>query len=373
MKDAFGHLGTVILVSGRRISAAKLRDADLLLVRSVTQVNAELLAGTSVKMVCSATIGTDHIDLAYLAQRGITFANAAGSNAKSVAEYVIAALLELAVEKHWSLSQVSLGIIGVGNIGKLVWKMAEGLGMRVLLNDPPLSRQLGDPIYVLLDELMQADILTLHVPLTYAGEDKTIHLFDEERLKKMRRGSVLINTSRGAIVDDQALKKKLIQGHLSSAILDVWEDEPAIDLELLKLTMIATPHIAGYSLDGKANGTALIYQAVCRRFEITSQWQVGQSLPEPGIKSIRIEDPKRNDEKLLAKIVQNIYDIRRDDQDFRRIVQLPQEQTADFFDRLRRAYPVRREFHLTRVILPCEQPELHHKLTTLGFQVQIGA
>lgn len=366
--DAFSHLGSVELLSGREIKTDHLKNADLLLVRSVTKVNSELIKSTPVKMVCSATIGTDHIDLDFLAQHGIHFSNAAGSNANSAAEYVLAALLELAVTYKWSLNRLKIGIVGVGNIGKIIEKIARGLGLEVLLNDPPLARETGDKKYLPLEKLMHADIITLHVPLTRTGIDKTFHLFDEHWLKKMTDGSVLINASRGPAVDNKALSKVLSSGQLKTAVLDVWENEPDIDQELLDLVEIGTPHIAGYSLDGKANGTFQIYQSVCLRFGIKSVWTPELSLPEPEKKIVALSQTVPNLEQGLLNIVSEIYPIRRDDLNLRETFKLYTTNLGSQFDKLRKEYPVRREFFNTKVELPPEGKYLEKKLKILGFK-----
>lgn len=366
--DAFSHLGSVELLSGREIKTDHLKNADLLLVRSVTKVNSELIKSTPVKMVCSATIGTDHIDLDFLAQHGIHFSNAAGSNANSAAEYVLAALLELAVTYKWSLNRLKIGIVGVGNIGKIIEKIARGLGLEVFLNDPPLARETGDKKYLPLEKLMHADIITLHVPLTHTGIDKTFHLFDEHWLKKMTDGSVLINASRGPAVDNKALSKVLSSGQLKTAVLDVWENEPDIDQELLDLVEIGTPHIAGYSLDGKANGTFQIYQSVCLRFGIKSVWTPELSLPEPEKKIVALSQTVPNLEQGLLNIVSEIYPIRRDDLNLRETFKLYTTNLGSQFDKLRKEYPVRREFFNTKVELPPEGKYLEKKLKILGFK-----
>ncbi|NQT84941.1 4-phosphoerythronate dehydrogenase, partial [bacterium] len=205
VKEAFGSLGDVIPLPGRKIAPASVVDAEILLVRSITEVNASLLEGSRVRFVGTATIGTDHVDEEYLHSRGIAFASAPGSNANSVAEYVVAALLTTARRKNFPLKGKTIGVIGVGNCGSRVAKKAEALGMRVLLNDPPLWRQTGNKRFRPLEELFSADILTLHVPLTYEGIDATYHLVDEAFLSKLRPECILMNTSRGPVVDNLAL------------------------------------------------------------------------------------------------------------------------------------------------------------------------
>jgi erythronate-4-phosphate dehydrogenase len=307
--------------------------------------------------------------LEYLQKRGIVFASAAGSNANSVAEYVMAAIIHHAVQNHLSLDQLTLGIVGVGHIGSRVEKMAAGLGMRVLLNDPPLARQTGDPKYFPLAALMAADIITLHTPLTYEGVDSTFHLFDARRLHAMQRGRVLINTSRGPVVDNAALKEILQKRHLSAAILDVWENEPEIDVELLRLVEIGTPHIAGYSLDGKLNGTNQIYHAACEFLGVAPQWQMRKTLPLIAEPKIRWSENLKSPARELDALIKRVYDITADDQRLRASLKMNASDRARHFDRLRKEYPIRREFH--NYLVDCGMPEkdLLNQIGILGFQL----
>jgi erythronate-4-phosphate dehydrogenase len=367
-REAFSHLGEVRLLPGRAITRENLLDADLLLVRSITPVNAKLLQNTAIRFVGTATIGTDHVDTAYLERQNIAFASAAGSNANSVAEYVVAALVHRAVKHELSLSSLTLGVVGVGHVGSRVEKTAAALGMRVLLNDPPLARQTHDPQYLPLDALMEADVITLHTPLTHAGEDATFHLFDAARLRAMKRGSVLINTSRGAVVDNAALKAALQSGHLAAAILDVWENEPEIDVELLRLVEIGTPHIAGYSLDGKLNGTQQIYLAACEFLGVTPQWRLETALPPVSQPLISLPLEGKEIEEILQSTIQRAYDIAADDRRLRTCLDMPPEERGRYFDRLRRNYPVRREFHNYLVELSGDEKSFMKQLRALGFR-----
>jgi erythronate-4-phosphate dehydrogenase len=365
VREAFGSLGDIALVPGREITAATVRDADALLVRSVTRVNESLLAGSRVKFVATATIGTDHVDERYLALRGIGFASAAGSNANSVAEYVVAAMLELAHRRKFRLRDKTLGVVGVGNVGSRVVRYAEALGMRVLQNDPPRERaefpasftdELPDtptpgpsgagefdsavPLpggvrggfrspFVSLDRVLaEADIITLHVPLTREGPDATFHLFDKDRLAALElRRPILINTARGAVIDNKALLKAIDGEKIGATVLDVWENEPNISPELLDVVDLGTPHIAGYSLEGKVNGTRMIYEAACRHFGWPATWQ--PVLPPPPAIELTGD---------LYADVRRMYDITADDAALRKNVR--------DFDKLRAEYPVRREFHI---------------------------
>jgi erythronate-4-phosphate dehydrogenase len=310
VREAFGPLGDVQLVPGRQMTPATVREAELLLVRSVTPVNAALLDGSRVRFVATATIGTDHVDEAHLVQRGIGFASAAGSNANSVAEYIVAALLELGYQGK------TLGVVGVGNVGSKVVRYATALGMRVLQNDPPRQRAEKLPEFVTLDRIgAEADIITFHVPLTKSGPDATFHLFEP-------RGGIIINTSRGAVLDNQAL----LTAPLAGLVLDVWEGEPTILPALLEKADFGTPHIAGYSFDGKVNGTRMIYEAACRHFGLSGSWK--PELPAPA-------NPVLTGHNLRS-VVRQAYDITADDAALRRDYR--------HFDRLRAEYPVRREF-----------------------------
>ncbi len=383
VEEAFGRLGEVVTLPGRKIDAASVRDAEILLVRSITKVDASLLERTHVRFVGTATIGTDHVDEEYLRSRGIAFASAPGSNANSVAEYVVAALLTLAGKKNLRLKGKTIGIIGVGNCGSRVVTKAEALGMRVLLNDPPLRRQTGDETFRPLEELFCADILTLHVPLTYEGMDATYHLADEVFLSKLRPECILINTSRGAVVDNQTLLAALNSGSIGGVVLDVWENEPSLDLQLLDRVDIGSSHIAGYSLDGKANATAMIYRAACEFLGVEAEWELTSALPKPycarieigvhgerqGRKATLIRTESKSDEEITADAVRHVYDIEKDDAALRGLHRVEPAERGAFFDRLRKDYPVRREFHNTEVVLAKPESHLADVLSGLGFRV----
>ncbi|UCE18257.1 MAG: 4-phosphoerythronate dehydrogenase [Gemmatimonadota bacterium] len=371
-EQVFGRIGRVTTLSGRHIRRGSIRDADILLVRSITRVDGALLEGSPVQIVGTATIGLDHIDEYYLKSRGIRLASAAGSNANSVAEYVSAALLHLSGKRSFRLKDTTLGVVGVGHIGGRVVTMAEGLGMKVLQNDPPLARQTEDSKFLPLDALMDADVITLHVPLTFQGQDATHHLFDADRMYKMKRGSILINTSRGPVVSGKGLRAALETDHLGGAVLDVWENEPGIDVELLKLTDLGTHHIAGYSLDGKVNGTTMIYNEICGFLGLKRPWRPEDVMPEAEVPLLKVQVSGENDEVIIASIVRRIYDIKKDDEDLRKIMAIPESSRGSFFDRLRRDYPVRREFFNTELRLLGGGRELQRKFEKLGFRVGNG-
>jgi len=370
VKEAFGTLGRVTLMPGRRITAGAVRDADILLVRSVTTVDRNLLAGSAVRFVATATIGTDHVDEEYLRAEKIGFAAAPGSNATSVAEYVTAALLVLARDGGWCLKDKSIGIVGVGNVGSRVEKRCRALGMKVLLNDPPLARKTGSKKYLPIERIFKADIVTIHTPLTYEGPDATYQMVNEEFVARMKPGAIFINTARGKIAENRALMRALDGDQLAEVVLDVFEDEPSPMPGLIERAAIATPHIAGYALDGKVRGTEMIYRAACRYFKKKSVWKMETVLPEPPVPLLEIDARGRSNEDVVREAVLAVYDIEGDDNRMRKILEIPQEKRAAFFDELRRNYPVRREFHNTRVVLKNPRVKLKNMLKALEFDVQ---
>jgi erythronate-4-phosphate dehydrogenase len=369
LRDAFGSLGEVVAVPADAIRPALLRDAQALLVRSVTPVGAVLLDGSAVRFVATATIGVDHVNQEYLQQRGIAFASAEGSNAQSVAEYVFTALAVLAERGGWRLAGRTLGIVGVGNVGSRVARIAEGLGMTVLANDPPLACETGDPKYVPIETLFDADIVTFHVPLTREGHDATYHRIGENLLSRLKRSVILLNTSRGSVADTAALKATCAAGRLGALVFDVWENEPNIDLELLKTVDLATPHIAGYSYDGKVNGTRMILEAFCRHFGLQRMWNPSPRMPPPEKPRIRL--PAGVDaQQAIRYATRAAYDIEADDARLRAICEKPAEGRNPYFKSLRKNYPVRREFPQMTVELESADTQVQSALETLGFVVE---
>jgi len=366
--QAFASLGEVTLLPGRAMRAAQVRDADILLVRSVTRVDARLLAGSGVRFVGSATIGFDHVDRAFLQQQGIGFSTAPGSNATSAAEYVVSALLALYVRQGFELAGKTVGIIGCGNVGSRVRQKLSALGMTCLVNDPPLQAQGVQDDFVDLDGVLQADVITVHVPYTREGPYPTHHLIDKAFLSRMQRGSVFINTARGAVADNAALDRLLEDRSDMAAVLDVWEGEPDIRMSLLEKVQLGTPHIAGYSLDGKLRGTEMIYRAACAHFGLPVQWQVADVLP--AAPELDFREPRAASlPAYLQAAVFACYDIRRDDARLRELATLPVSERPARFDRLRKDYPVRREFPQTRILTADPDGELARTLSALGFSV----
>ncbi|MBX2990447.1 MAG: 4-phosphoerythronate dehydrogenase [Bacteroidetes bacterium] len=364
---AFGLFGEVRILPTQQITRQSIADADAVLVRSETKVNGDLLDGTKVRFVGTATIGTDHVDLEYVNRHRITFASCPGSNANSVAEYVLAALLETSFMLGFTLKGKTLGVVGHGNTGSRVARKAEAIGMRVLLNDPPLARLSGDTRYLPLDALMDADVISLHVPLTKSGDDPTYHIFDERRLSAMQKGSILVNSSRGAVVDTQSLKKMIREQHVRACVLDVWEREPDIDIDMLQLALIGTPHIAGYSYDGKVNATRMLRQALG---EFVHQPVAGDVVDDTGdLKEIRLSQTDPLFEAMLRSAVRECYNIEEDDRRLRHLTSLAPELRADHFRQLRANYPIRREFHNYHINprnLPAEAAQI---LSAVGFSL----
>ena len=350
LDEALGPVGEVRALPADAITPEAVADADALLVRSVTRVDAALLEESRVRFVATATIGLDHVDTAYLDHRNIGFASAQGSNARSVAEYVLAALCTLAGRTERDLFGLTVGIVGVGNVGGRLAGMLEALGIRVLRNDPPLARQTGNPKYVPIEALAEADVVTFHVPLTRTGRDATHHMVNREMIERLGPGVWLVNTSRGAVAETDALTAAVDGGRLGALVCDVWENEPAIPAGLLQRTDLATPHVAGYSYDGKVNGTRMVLAALCAHFGIARAWDPTPLMPPPA--HPRVEIPAGAEpQEALGRAVRAAYDIEQDDARLRAMRERPPEDRAAYFKRLRREYPVRREFPETTAVL----------------------
>ena len=347
---------------GIEIRRKHLLEADGLIIRTRTQCNADLLSGTTVHFIATATIGYEHIDTAYCDSHGISWHHAWGCNASGVHQYMAAALVNMAYSHHFHLENTILGIIGVGNIGTRILHLGELFGMKVLQNDPPRERKEGKGPFVPITTILHnADIITLHVPLTFEGEDRTFHLVNEEFLDKTRRKPLLINTSRGEVADGAALKKWLDKDHLRACVLDVWEKEPDLDKDLLSLIDIGTPHIAGYSTEGKANGTSLCVQQASKYFGFGIDDWYPESLPTPAKTRVNIETEGKTTEAILREAISVSYDIWEDASKFR--------ERPDLFEKFRNEYPVRREFQSFTIHLIHRHPEAERILKGLGFKV----
>lgn len=361
VESHFSCHGEISLYPGREINAAQVRDADVLLVRSVTKVDRHLLANSPVKFVGSATIGTDHVDLDYLAERGIKFAFAPGCNATAVVQYVIAVLC--ACVSHWRHKSVS--IIGCGQVGGRVLGCLRALGMKCQVFDPFLSSQ-QVPELCDFKQALNADIICLHTPLTLGGAHPTFHMIGMPELAQIRPDATLINAGRGAVIDNRALEARLSIGAIPRVVLDVWEDEPAIRRQLLAKVLLGTPHIAGHSLEGKQRGTTMVLEA----FE---QWLGIGLAGEDRTRDERLEtrdktDLKASDTTRLEDLVLAVYDPRCDFSDLRSALSNHDVLAATAFDAVRNAYQLRREFNQYRVHGVSNQ-NLAEDLLALGFAV----
>jgi erythronate-4-phosphate dehydrogenase len=362
VKEAFCTFGEVTLVPGRKITRSDLLDAEMLLVRSVTPVTGELLAGTSIKFVATATIGIDHVDMAYLNEHDIAFAYAPGSNADSVAEYVMAALCVLKRKYRFSMEKMTLGIIGVGNIGSRLSRHAQTLGMRPLLCDPPKKRLTGSNLFLPFNQVVaEADIITFHVPLTTDGDDRTINMVDNEFFGMIKNNAILINTSRGKVLDETSVitHRKALGG----LVLDVWNNEPSIHANLLASADIATPHIAGYSFDGKVKGTEAIYLAACALYNVTPSWSSHRVLMDD---AVTLSTVTADDDPLSSAILQ-AYPIHNDDERLRQMLTMDTMKRSGYFDELRKKYPKRIEFSHFSVSDPLCPAEVLVQLRDIGF------
>ena len=351
----------VVYLPGAAITREDVVDADAMIIRTRTKCNRELLEGTNVKFIATATIGYDHIDTSYLASNNIHWQNAPGCNSGSVMQYMTAALLYLARKHHFNLADKTIGIIGVGNVGSKVARIAEILGMKVLLNDPPRGRKEAASSFINLSEIKKkADIITLHVPLNMEGDDKTYHLVDKNFLSDIKKDAILINTARGEVVDNLALKEYLQSGMLKGSILDVWENEPLPDEELIELTDIGTPHIAGYSADGKANGTAMSIQAISNHFNLGLNRWYPAKVPPPPDPVIDLDEINGSEQDIATRVVKKTYEIEDDDHSLRKDI--------GSFEHLRGSYPLRREFHAYQLRGQAGDNLAVGKLLKLGFQ-----
>ena len=369
VQECFSHLGNVEIWEGADIDASVVADAAILLGRSVTRVNESLLGGSKVEFVATATIGMDHIDRAYLAERGIGFASTPGSNANAVAEYVVASLLTVAQRHEIDLGGASIGVIGVGNVGSRVAGKCHAIGMKVVLHDPPQARENGDPRFEPMEAVFACDFVTLHTPLTGEGPDPTYHLADGAFFGGLRPGVVFMNSGRGPVHDTGALWHALEGGAFKSICLDVWEGEPAIDWALLERVDIGTSHIAGYSYEGRVGGLMGVYRAVCDHLGVKPQHRAEDFLPEPDLPSLDARLLRGTDQEILHQTVQQVYSVERDDQDLRRVLARPAADRPALFDGLRTNYPRRREFRNTEVTVDDPYSSLALKLSGIGFRI----
>jgi erythronate-4-phosphate dehydrogenase len=373
LQPLLGSLGTIRTLAGRSMTAADLAQADVLLVRSITRVDRALLEGTPVRFVGTATIGTDHVDQDYLRERGIVFSSAPGCNADAVVEYVLTVLYNLAAEQGFALRDKTVGIIGVGNVGSRLQYRLQRLGVRLLLNDPPRQAQQHGQAgataetFVSLDTVLdEADILCLHTPLVSDGPYPTQHLLGRPELARLRRGAILLNAGRGAAIEGAALLDTAQARPDLTLVLDVWEHEPVVDPALAPLVRIGSPHIAGYTLDGKIRGTHMLYQALCRHLGLPQAAPLQDFLPASPVPRV-----VAGAGLTPLELMRLLYDPYRDDRALRATLDLSPVERGRAFDRLRKEYPVRREFD-TLTVSGCLEPSLAEELGALGFRVELS-
>ncbi|MCW8328262.1 4-phosphoerythronate dehydrogenase [Photobacterium sp. SDRW27] len=374
--ELFSQLGEVVAKPGRTLTADDLIDVDALMIRSVTKVNESLLdKANTLRFIGTATAGQDHVDQPLLAERGITFTAAPGCNKVGVAEYVLSSLMVLGQQQGFSIFDKTVGIIGAGNVGTYLAKCLDALGIRYLLNDP-LKELNGDSReFHSLEELQQqCDVITLHTPITRDGEFPTYHLVDQAFLSQLVPNAILINAARGPVVDNAALKSALLQaqsgqGKALTAVLDVFEYEPLVDLELLPLLAFATPHIAGYGLEGKARGTTMVFNRYCEFLGLENHVAASSLLPVAPVPFVKLS--KRWQEEDLFTLIQLIYDVRKDDALFRREMADSagdDARMAAAFDRMRKNYWDRREY--SAITVAGEAGFGVESLAELGFTVE---
>ena len=364
--EAFRDLGDVVLMPGREIGPRQLQDCRCLITRTVTRVDAALLQGSPVEFVGTATIGTDHIDLDYLADAGIGFSNAAGCNAEGAAEYVLSGLFALSRRKGFDPLQMRAGIVGLGNVGSRLQQKLDALGIACLVCDPPLQ-QAGQTrqAFVDLDTILRVcNLISLHVPLTHSGPHPTFHLLDSARLASLSKNCVLINAARGEVVDNRALLQLLDQRDDLHVFLDTWEHEPVVSHELLRRVDLATPHIAGYSVEGRLRGTQMVLDAAGKHFNLSSSWHMSQQLPAP----VELDCASTGSSlEFWQDVLHQHCNIWRDHDAFVAGADLDDDELAMRFDGLRKVYPDRLEYERFRI------RQVNDKLrgavlTQLGFQ-----
>ncbi|MDR1602229.1 MAG: 4-phosphoerythronate dehydrogenase [Tannerella sp.] len=353
----------IAYLPGAGISPVDVADADALFTRTRTKCNAALLEGSRVRLIATATIGYDHIDTAFCEAGGIRWVNAPGCNSSSVQQYITAVLVALAKEQRRVFRETTLGVIGVGNVGSKVARAGAALGMNVLLNDPPRADREGPDAFTPLDELLsRSDIVTCHTPLTREEPYPTYHLASDSFFERMKTGAVFVNSSRGAVVDSAALKHAM-QTKLSDFVLDVWENEPAIDLLLLEKAFVGTPHIAGYSSDGKANGTAACVHELRRFFglDVLTDWYPATVPPPPYPVTFTVDCKGKTPEEIFYEAVTHTYPVMEDS---RRLKQSPET-----FEEQRGNYWIRREFGSYTLRLNGVDAEVANGLRELGFDI----
>ncbi len=350
LNELYSGAGTLLKLPGRQINANVVKDADLLLIRSVTKVNQQLLHNSKLRFIATSTIGIDHIDTQFLSNANIGFCSAPGCNAEAVVDYVLSAIAFLFHHNPEQLKTQKVGIVGMGNVGGRLATRLKAMNIETICCDPILERT-GKTGLVCYEQLLKtADIITLHTPLTFTGSDQTFHLLNENSLNHLKTNAVLINTSRGAVIDNKSLLKFLRERNDVRCILDVWENEPAIETALLPHLTLATPHIAGYSQEGKIRGAITVYKQICNHFG----WPLVENLTTlmPPVLECSINNSKKhNMMAALCSLLPKMYDIEGDNNSFKKTILKAQQNNmvAINFDLLRKKYMQRREFNFIKI------------------------
>lgn len=360
-KGTLDNIAEVEYLSGEDFSPEKIKNADALIIRTRTICNKNLLQGSNVKFIGTATIGYDHIDTDFCKQNNIYWTNAPGCNAPSVAQYIVSALLTLAKKYNFSLSEKTLGIVGVGNVGKEVEKAAKTLGLKILLNDPPRQEKEELPHFVSLNTIAkEADIITFHTPITCKGKYPTYHLFNDDFANLLTKKPIIINAARGEVTETESLLHALDKKIISNCVIDCWENEPNINKTLLESITLATPHIAGYSTDGKATATRMVISSLCSFFNIDSNKITTFEVANPIKECIFTSSTSLDD--ILYDIVNQSYSIEKESSNFK--------NCPEKFEVIRNSYPLRREFFAFTANVPQADKKVLQTLKNLGFKTK---
>lgn len=369
LDEFFNDIASVTKVNGRSISADQVVDADALVLRSTAQVNESLLAGSKVQFVGTCTIGIDHLDTAYMDAQGIRWTNAPGCNAEGVCDFAISAMNQAWQQHGVDLRKATIGVVGAGNVGGRLIKRLQAAGLKVICSDPPLQEKgSSDYDFVPLETLLaEADIISLHTPLTKSGAHATHGMINGPLIHSIKPGAVLISAGRGEVVQQNALLSRLQTRGDLYVYLDVWETEPAVDTAIMAYCETVTPHIAGHSLEGKVRGTEMIYQALCQHFNLPITQALEPLLPAPKVTEINV--PINADmAAILNAACGCVYPLLEDDKRTRKGLNTTSPKVAEAFDLLRKTYPIRREFS-TLNIAGVEQEAERKLLLGLGFKV----
>lgn len=351
-------------LSPEQINNTNIKDADALIIRSVTKCNNDLLHNTKIKFIATATIGFDHIDTNYCKENGITWENAPGCNSTAVQQYTINAILYLANQYNLDITKLTLGIVGVGNIGSKIAISAKALGMHVLLNDPPRARNEKTNEFVDINNIKnQANIISLHIPLNYKSEDKTYHLVNNEFLNGLKRNPFIINTARGEVVDNDALYYAICENQVQKAILDVWENEPDINQDLAKETFLGTPHIAGYSVEGKARGTLMVVNEIADYFGFDLNKAEATKRIMPQKQNIPVNCKNQTDSEIIEQILLKTYKLI---EDHKRLM-----YNVHNFEKLRSEYNFRHDYSGYNILPANCSERIVEKLKMIGFGVLV--